>query len=145
VSDITPQEWAAMPKEQRGSCILTANARKPNGYGRCQVKRFGGIIYSTHILAWVDAHEQLPPPSKPCVLHHCDNPPCCNPDHLFVGTRADNAADMIAKGRHYNQLKDCCPACGGPLTPMRNGRRRCRACHIRYCRDRWRRRNAASS
>lgn len=34
------------------------------------------------------------------VLHHCDNPPCCNPIHLFEGTTADNNADKVAKGRH---------------------------------------------
>ena len=41
-----------------------------------------------------------PIPDGMCVLHHCDNPGCCNAKrHLFIGTKADNVHDMIAKGR----------------------------------------------
>ena len=67
------------------------------GYGVLSTsKRPYRTIY-THRLAYrlatgVDPHGQA-------VCHRCDNPPCCNPAHLFLGTIADNVRDMIAKGR----------------------------------------------
>jgi hypothetical protein len=50
-----------------------------------------------HRVAW---KEWIGPiPDGLCVLHRCDNPPCFNPDHLFLGTKTDNHEDMVRKGR----------------------------------------------
>ncbi len=50
-----------------------------------------------HRVAWKEANGQTPEGMQ--VLHTCDNPPCCNVEHLFLGTNAENASDMVAKGR----------------------------------------------
>lgn len=50
-----------------------------------------------HRLTWINTNGPIP--KGMCVLHTCDNPPCVNLDHLFLGTQADNIADMVAKGR----------------------------------------------
>lgn len=44
-------------------------------------------------------------PGERDVLHSCDNPPCCNPKHLRLGTPADNAQDKVARGRSFNVPK----------------------------------------
>jgi hypothetical protein len=65
------------------------------GYGQVLIARKNLLV---HRVAWAMSHGYDIPDGL-CVLHTCDNPPCCNPDHLWLGTKADNSADMHAKGR----------------------------------------------
>jgi hypothetical protein len=75
-------------------CWIWQRARSVHGYGAVGV---GLKVWRAHRVAyeaWVG-----PIPQGMAVLHACDNPPCINPDHLVVGTKAQNSADMVRKGR----------------------------------------------
>lgn len=56
-----------------------------------------GRIWRAHRIAWMLAHGPIPP--ELLVCHHCDNHPCVNPDHLFLGTVRDNTVDSFRKKR----------------------------------------------
>ncbi len=58
----------------------------------------GGYHTRAHRLAWRIAYGKWPP-SGLVLRHSCDNPPCCNPDHLLLGTVKDNSDDMVERGR----------------------------------------------
>lgn len=68
-----------------------------NGYGQFRVGKMGSAHRASYEIHKGDI------PAGVCVLHKCDNPKCVNPDHLFLGTKADNAADMNAKNRQARQ------------------------------------------
>jgi len=76
------------------SCWPFTGGRNQKGYGRYCV---GGGVILAHRAAYIATHGYIG--TDECVLHTCDNPPCCNPAHLWIGSRGDNNADMERKGR----------------------------------------------
>ena len=80
-------------------CWIWIGARQTTGYGRW-VRRRGEVGRYAHRVAY--EHFVGPIPEDLCVLHDCpagDDPACCNPAHLRLGTRTENQADMMRKGR----------------------------------------------
>lgn len=86
--------WAKVDKSAGpDACWLWTAAKRKTGYGLFYIRRAHG----SHRIAW--AMDKGPIPDGLCVCHRCDNPPCCNPAHLFLGTYADNNHDKEIKGR----------------------------------------------
>ena len=87
--------------KHKGCWAWTASTIK--GYGQIGIIKNGRLTNNlAHRVAFelatgIDARDR-------CVLHRCDNPPCCNPAHLFLGDRDDNAKDMVAKNRQRNGI-----------------------------------------
>jgi len=80
------------------SCWEWQGAKDKDGYGRIGIERKDfKKIYKTHRLSW--ELQNGPVPKENCICHHCDNPPCVRPDHLFLGTVWDNNHDKEKKNR----------------------------------------------
>lgn len=85
--------WPRLVKN--GECMEWAGSRNEHGYGGMRVD---GVAIKAHRYAYELANGPIPDGMD--VLHSCDNPPCCNPEHLSLGDAKKNAQEMVGRGRH---------------------------------------------
>ena len=85
-----------------GNCLEWQGATAgPMGYGYLTRKRKN---YYAHRWAWMLEHGEIP--KGKCVRHKCDNPLCCNLEHLVLGTKKQNSEDMVERGRSSRGKKN---------------------------------------
>jgi len=87
--------------KKTSGCWLWVGTKNKKGYGGM---RLHGKMEKAHRVSWLIFWGAIPKGKH--VLHHCDNPGCVNPTHLFLGTNADNMRDKTKKGRQAKKLTD---------------------------------------
>jgi hypothetical protein len=105
--DINERFWSKVDKRGPEECWPWKAGTVPFGYGAFNIgplkidlnkSRNNRKVANSQRVAWFLTNGLIP--KGKYVLHRCDNPPCCNPDHLFLGSKYDNIEDMNKKGRH---------------------------------------------
>lgn len=86
--------WSRASKPSLNACWEWQGGKTSDGYGASAIRNKSALA---HRVAWELANGPIPAGMEVC--HRCDNPPCVNPAHLFLGSHADNIRDMFAKGR----------------------------------------------
>jgi len=89
----THQDFLDNIKISEKDCWEWQRSKNKEGYGRFSIK---DVLWKTHRYSYSHYKGEI---GVMKVLHKCDNPSCCNPDHLFLGNLSENTLDMIRKGR----------------------------------------------
>ena len=86
--------WDRVNRDSLLDCWEWQGPKTPEGYG---IASHSGRPMNAHRAAWILTNGE--PPRGAVIRHDCENPPCCNPAHLRLGTHADNIADKVSRGR----------------------------------------------
>ena len=92
--DVVDRFWAKVDRRGPDDCWEWQAAERSKGYGAFKV---GGHAELAHRVIWTITNGSIP--NSLFVCHHCDNPGCVNPKHLFIGSHSDNMRDAYYKGR----------------------------------------------
>jgi hypothetical protein len=96
----TPERfWSKVQITSREECWPWSGTKAGIGYGYFSAG--SGPMIGAHRYVLLSRGVRIP--DGMFVCHRCDNPACCNPRHLYLGTPKDNTHDMIARGRHWSQ------------------------------------------
>jgi hypothetical protein len=101
-------ELSWIPEPNSGCWLWLGRPRGSNGYGGFMMNE---RVYVAHRASWLLLRGEIP--DGKLVLHHCDNPSCVNPHHLFLGTHQDNEDDKVRKGRQARGDKLAHPRAAG--------------------------------
>lgn len=93
--------WGKVNFAGRDDCWLWTGGKDTYGYGRFGITHRRMI--GAHKMAYMLANGLIEIPKGGIICHHCDNPPCCNPRHLYLGDKSSNAKDYYS--RHRNNLR----------------------------------------
>lgn len=125
--------FALTSAEPNTGCLLWTGAAWPTGYGKFSIR---GRLCRAHRVSWEIAHGPIP--DGLLVRHDCDTPSCVNPDHLRLGTDAENSRDKVSRGRNRNPIADrerTATHCinghefnAANTSITRDGKRNCRVC-----------------
>jgi hypothetical protein len=117
--------WSHVDRRGPDECWTWTAARDHHGYGIFGIGGHDCRMLHANRIAWILTYGPIPAGLFAC--HKCDNPPCCNPTHLFLGTNTDNMADMKRKGRdrceHWGESNGCAKLTQQQVNEIRERRR----------------------